>query len=479
MNGDQYSMAESARDQQYDLVLLGGGTGGYVAAIRARQLGMNVAVVEAFKLGGTCLHQGCIPTKAMLKSASVFDLVKRASEFGVNIGGDPTFDYATALDRSLKVVDGQFRGLQYLFDKKHKIPVFMGRGKLLDPKTVEVTPNEGGDTFQLKANKVIINTGTRPRAIPGIEFDGTRVINSDHAVVLEKMPKSIAVRGGGATGIEWASIYHRYGSDVTLIGNVVPQEDVEISTHVEKALKRQKMKVVTGARPTSDDIDVTDKGVTIRLKDGKGKEQTVEAETLLVAIGRQGNIEDIGLEELGIKIDRDIIPVDDMMRTNVEGVYAIGDVNGQQMLAHTAMHHGMIAVEHIAGLSPHPLDVLNSPSCTYCEPEIGSVGLTEAKAKELGYEVKIGRFPMRPNAKAIIEGDPEGLTKIVVDADTDDVLGVHIVGPHATELIAEAGLARFLNASIQELEWTVHPHPTVSEVIGEAAHDALGHPIHI
>lgn len=472
-------MAESARDQQYDLVLLGGGTGGYVAAIRAKQLGMNVAVVEVFKLGGTCLHQGCIPTKAMLKSASVFDLVKRAAEFGVNFGGEPTFDYATALDRSLKVVDGQFRGLQYLFDKKHKIPVFMGRGKLLDPKTVEVTSNEGGDTFQLKTDKVIINTGTRPRAIPDIEFDGKRVINSDHAVALEKMPKSIAVRGGGATGIEWASIYHRYGSEVTLIGNVVPQEDAEISSHVEKALKRQKMKVVTGARPTAQDIDVTDTGVTIRLEDGKGKEQTVEAETLLVAIGRQGNIEDIGLEELGIKTNRDIIPVDDMMRTNVEDVYAIGDVNGQQMLAHTAMHHGMIAVEHIAGLTPHPLDVLNSPSCTYCEPEIGSVGLTEAKAKELGYEVKIGRFPMRPNAKAIIEGDPEGLTKIVVDADTDDVLGVHIVGPHATELIAEAGLARFLNASIQELEWTVHPHPTVSEVIGEAAHDALGHPIHI
>lgn len=472
-------MAESAKDQQYDVVLLGGGTGGYVAAIRAKQLGMNVAVVEVFKLGGTCLHQGCIPTKAMLKSASVFDEVKRAAEFGVNFKGDPTFDYGTALQRSLKVVDGQFRGLQYLFDKKHKIPVFMGRGKLLDQKTVEVTPNDGSDTFKLNTKQIIVNTGSRPRAISGIEFDGERVINSDHAVVLENMPKSIIIRGGGATGIEWASIYHRYGSDVTLVGNVVPQEDAEISSHVEKALKRQKMNVVTGARPTSDDIDVSGKVVTMRLKDSKGKEQTVEAEMLLVAIGRQGNIEEIGLETLGVKSEGDIIPVDDMMRTNVEGVYAIGDVNGQQMLAHTAMHQGIIAVEHIAGLSPQPLDVLNSPSCTYCEPEIGSVGLTEAQARELGYEVKIGTFPMRPVAKAVIEGDPEGLTKIVVDADTDDVLGVHIVGPHATELIAEAGLARFLNASIQELSWTVHPHPTVSEVIGEAAHVALGHPINI
>lgn len=472
-------MAESAKDQQYDVVLLGGGTGGYVAAIRAKQLGMNVAVVEVFKLGGTCLHQGCIPTKAMLKSASVFDEVKRAAEFGVNFKGDPTFDYGTALQRSLKVVDGQFRGLQYLFDKKHKIPVFMGRGKMLDQKTVEVTPNDGSDTFKLNTKQIIVNTGSRPRAISGIEFDGERVINSDHAVVLENMPKSIIIRGGGATGIEWASIYHRYGSDVTLVGNVVPQEDAEISSHVEKALKRQKMNVVTGARPTSDDIDVSGKVVTMRLKDSKGKEQTVEAEMLLVAIGRQGNIEEIGLETFGVKSEGDIIPVDDMMRTNVEGVYAIGDVNGQQMLAHTAMHQGIIAVEHIAGLSPQPLDVLNSPSCTYCEPEIGSVGLTEAQARELGYEVKIGTFPMRPVAKAVIEGDPEGLTKIVVDADTDDVLGVHIVGPHATELIAEAGLARFLNASIQELSWTVHPHPTVSEVIGEAAHVALGHPINI
>lgn len=472
-------MADSAKDQKYDIVLLGGGTGGYVAAIRAKQLGFEVAVVEEIKLGGTCLHRGCIPTKAMLKSASVFDEVKRAAEFGVELSGDPKFNYGTALDRSLKVVDGQYRGLRYLFDKKHKIPVFMGRGKMLDQNSVEVTPNDGGDTFMLKTDKIIINTGSRPRAIKGLEFDGKKVINSDHAVILEEMPKSIIVRGGGATGIEWASIYHRYGSETSLVGNVVPSEDKEISAHVEKAIRRQKMNVVVGARPTADDIDVSGKGVKMKVKDAKGKEQTLEAEMLLVAIGRHGNIEDIGLEELGVKTKADIIPVDEMMRTNVEGVYAIGDVNGQQMLAHTAMHQGIIAVEHIADKSPEPLDILNSPSCTYCEPEIGSVGLTEAKARELGYEVKIGKFPMRPNAKAVIEGSPDGLAKIVVDADTEDVLGVHIVGPHATELIAEAGLARFLNVSIQELGWTVHPHPTVSEVIGEAALDALDHAIHI
>jgi dihydrolipoamide dehydrogenase len=415
----------------------------------------------------------------MLKSASVFDEVKAAAEFGVEIQGEPTFNYSQALKRSLSVVESQYKGLLYLFDKKHKIPVFLGRGKLLDRNTVEVTPKDGSDIFKLSTDKVIINTGSRPRAIKGVEFDGKRVFNSDHSVVREDLPKSVIVRGGGATGIEWASVYHRYGSKVTLVGNVVPNEDKDIRAQVERSLRRQKLDVIAGARPTADDIQVTDTGVKMKAVDARGKEHQLEAEALFVAIGRQGNIEDIGLETVGIKTERDIIPVDEMMRTNVEGIYAIGDVNGQQMLAHTAQHHGIIAAEHIAGLSPEPVDVLNSPSCTYCEPEIGSVGLTEVQANELGYNVKIGTFPMRPNAKATIEGLTEGMTKIVVDADTDDVLGVHIVGAHATELIAEAGLARFLNASIQELGWTVHPHPTVGEVIGEAAHDALGHPIHI
>lgn len=479
--GEGCFMAESGQNQnhQFDLVLLGGGTGGYVAAIRAKQLGLNVAVVEAVKLGGTCLHRGCIPTKAMLKSASVLDQVKEAAEFGVTISGDIGFEYVTALDRSLKVVESQYKGLRYLFDKKHKIPVFMGRGMILDTTTVEVTPNDGGGTFKLTAKDLIINTGSRPRGIKGIEFDGKRVFNSDHAVVLENMPKSVIVRGGGATGVEWADIYHRYGAKVTLVGRVVPQEDQEVSQHLTRALQRKKMDVIPDARPTAEDIDLTDEGVTVRIKTSKGKEQVLQAESLFVAIGRQGNVENIGLEAVGVKAEGDIIPVDSMMRTNVEHIYAIGDVNGQQMLAHTAMRQGIIAVEHISGLTPWPLDILNSASCTYCEPEIGSVGLTEAQAKELGYEVKLGKFPMKPNAKATIEGHADGFTKLIVDAETDDVLGVHIIGPHATELIAEAGLARFLNASVQELATTIHPHPTVSEVIGEAAHDALGHAIHI
>jgi dihydrolipoamide dehydrogenase len=465
--------------QEFDLVLLGGGTGGYVAAIRAKQLGLNVAVVEEIKLGGTCLHRGCIPTKAFLKSADVFDMVKRAKEFGVNVEGAVSFDYSTALNRSLSVVDKQYRGLRYLFDKKHKIPVYMGRGRLIDANTVGVVPNDGGAPFSLKAKDVIINTGSRPRPIKGVPYDGVKVINSDHAVVMENMPERIIVRGGGATGVEWASVYHRYGAKVTLVGNIVPQEDHEVAEHLTKAFTRQKMDLAPGARPTADDIDLTGNGLTMRLKDAKGKERTVEADLLVVAVGRQGNIEDIGLEQVGIKTQGDYIPVDDMMRTNVPHVYAIGDVNGQQLLAHTAMHHGIIAVEHICGLKPFPLDVENSPSCTYCEPEIGSVGLTQRQAEERGHKVKIGKFPMSPNAKALIEGHPDGFTKMIADAETNDLLGLHIIGPHATEMIAEGALARLLESTPYELAINVHPHPTVSEVIGEAAHDLLGHAIHI
>jgi dihydrolipoamide dehydrogenase len=473
-------MAEvSSPAHQFDLVVLGGGTGGYVAAIRAKQLGLNVAVVEEIKLGGTCLHRGCIPTKAFLKSADVFDDVKRAAEFGVNVSGDITFDYSKALQRSLKVVDGQYRGLLYLFDKKHKIPVFMGRGKMLSANQVGVTPNDGSAPFSLQATNIIINTGSRPRPINGVPYDGVKVINSDHAVVLEHLPKSFLIRGCGATGVEWASVYHRYGSKVTLVGNMIPQEDAEVQDALTRAFQRQKMDLVVGARPTADDIDVTANGVTMRMKDAKGKERTVEAEVLLVATGRQGNIEDIGLETVGVKTDGDYIAVDDMMRTNVPGVFAIGDVNGRQLLAHTAMHHGIIAVEHICNLNPFPLDELNSPSCTYCEPEIGSVGLTEEQARKDGRNVKTGKFPMKPNAKANIEGHTDGFAKMIADADTNDLLGVHIIGPHATEMIAEAGLARLLESTPYELSISVHPHPTVSEVIGEAAHDLLGHAIHL
>src|SRR5680860_494274 len=300
----------AAPAHEFDLVILGGGTGGYVAAIRAKQLGLNVGVVEEVILGGTCLHRGCIPAKAFLKSADVYDEVRRAAEFGIDIGGKISFNYDTALKRSLSIVEGQYKGLLYLFEKKHKIPVFMGRGTLLDANTVGVIPNDGGTPLSLRAKHIIINTGSRPRPIKDVPYDGVRVINSDHAVVLEKLPASFIVRGGGATGVEWASTYHRYGSKTTLVGNIIPMEDHEVAQQLTRAFLRQKMDVVPGARPTAEDIEVGKKGVTMRLKDAKDKESVVEAECLLVAVGRQGNIEDIGLETVGVTTKEDSIPVE-------------------------------------------------------------------------------------------------------------------------------------------------------------------------
>jgi dihydrolipoamide dehydrogenase len=476
-------MAETQRTprdgQAFDIVLIGGGTGGYVAAIRAAQLGLDVVVIEQDLLGGTCLHRGCIPTKAFLKSADVYEQVQHAAEFGAELAGDITFNYPTALARSQKVVNGQYKGLLYLFEKKYKIPVIAGVGGIAGPGQVRVAPNGGGEGYTLNARNIIVNTGTRPRAIKDCPYDGERIINSDHAVVLEQLPQSFIIRGGGAVGVEWASIYGRYGSKVSLVGRVVPSEEEEASQVLTRAFRKQGIDVFPTSRPTAEDIDVTKKGVTVRVKDDRGKEETREADVLLVAIGREGNVENIGLETVGVKVEDGIIPVDTMMRTNVPNVYAIGDVNGQQMLAHTAMHMGVIAVEHIAGQTPYPLDVLNSPMVTFCRPEIASVGLTEKQAVELGHTVKTGKFPMRPNGKAVIEGETDGFAKVVADADTDDLLGMTIVGPHATELIGGMAMGRLLDVTPEEIGISVFPHPTVSEVIHEAALDLLGHAIHI
>ncbi len=470
----------SPRDgQAFDAVLLGGGTGGYVAAIRAKQLGLDVAVVEIGKIGGTCLHVGCIPTKAFLKSADVFEQVQHSAEFGVDVAGEISFNYPAALARSDKVISGQYKGLQYLFDKNYQIPVFAGFGSIAGPGQVRVKPNDGGEPFTLAARNIIIDTGTRPRAIKDLPFDGVRIINSDHAVALQELPASFIIRGGGAVGVEWASIYGRYGSKVSLVGRVVPAEDEEAAAVLTRAFKRQGIDVYPTSRPSADDIDVTDTGVRMRISDSRGKEEVLEAEVLLVAIGRQGNVEDIGLETVGVSHEGGIIQVDAMMQTNVPNVYAIGDINGQQMLAHTAMHMGVIAIEHIAGQNPYPLDVLNSPMVTFCRPEIASVGLTEKQATELGHSVKTGKFPMRPNGKAVIEGETDGFTKIVADADTRDLLGMTIVGPHATELIGGIAMGRLLDVTPEEIAMSVYPHPTVSEVIHEAALDLLGHALHI
>ena len=465
--------------EAFDVVIIGGGTGGYVAAMRAKQLDLDVAVVEYDKIGGTCLHRGCIPTKAFLKSADVFEEVKNAKEFGVDIAGKVAFDYPTALDRSLKVVNGQYRGLQYLFDKKYQIPVFAGTGSIVGPNQVQVALNDGGAPFTLSTRNIIIDTGTRPRPIAGLPFDGKRVINSDHAVELKELPASFIIRGGGAVGVEWASIYGRYGAKVTLVGRLVPAEDRDASTVLMREFKREGIDVFPTSRPTAEDIEVTKSGVQMRLTDDRGKESVVEAEVLLVAIGRQGNVENIGLETVGIKTEDNLIPVDAMMRTNVPNIFAIGDVNGQQMLAHTAMHMGVIAVEYIAGDNPYPLDILNSPMVTFCRPEIASVGLNEQQAVAQGHTVKTGKFPMKPNGKAVIEGETEGFAKVVADAESNDLLGITIVGPHATELIGGLAMGRLLEVTPEEIGISVFPHPTVSEVIHEAALDLLGHALHI
>ena len=465
--------------QLFDIVLIGGGTGGYVAAIRAAQLGLDVVVVEMDLLGGTCLNRGCIPTKAFLNSADVFEEVQHAAEFGVDVAGNVAFNYPTALARAQKVVNGQYKGLLYLFDKKYKIPVIAGVGSIAGPGQVRVAPNGGGEGYTLSARYIIVNTGTRPRAIKDCPFDGERIINSDHAVVLKELPGSFIIRGGGAVGVEWASIYGRYGSKVNLVGRIVPSEDEEAAAVLTRAFRRQEIAVFPTSRPTAEDIEVTKSGVKMRVKDDRGKEETLEADVLLVAIGREGNVENIGLETVGVAVEDGLIPVDAMMRTNVPNVYAIGDVNGQQMLAHTAMHMGVIAVEHIAGETPYPLDVLNSPMVTFCRPEIASVGITEKQAVEQGRTVKTGKFPMRPNGKAVIEGETDGFAKIVADAETNDMLGLTIVGPHATELIGGLAMGRLLDVTPEEIGISVFPHPTVSEVIHEAALDLLGHALHI
>lgn len=467
-----------ADTQEFDLVILGAGTGGYYAAFRAKQLGLNVAVIERDKVGGVCLHRGCVPTKAFLKSAHFFEDVKHANTWGVDVPGEAKLNFEAVLNRSLSIVDKQYKGLQYLFDKKNKVPVFTGNGVIKSKNEVEVTLNDSGDKVTLSCKKLIINTGSRPRAIKGIEFDGKTVFNSDHSVIRPDVPKSLIVRGLGATGVEWGQIYHAAGSEVTFVGNVVPQEDEDVQREMTKQFKRQGINVIEGARPTAENFKISKTGVKMTIADKKGKEQVVEAEALFVATGREPNVENIGLEAIGVELnDKGFIKVDNLLRTNVEGVYAIGDVNGEQMLAHTAGHHGLIAAEHAAGHNPYPINHLHIPSFTYTTPEIGSVGMTEKQAKDAGYSVKIGKFPMNPNAKAVIEGKTEGFTKIVMDADTDDLLGVHMVGVAATERIAEAGLGMTLNVSVEELALTVHPHPTVSEVMGQAAMDAYGQAI--
>jgi dihydrolipoamide dehydrogenase len=461
--------------EEFDLIIIGSGPGGYVAGIRAGQLGLKVAVVEKDpKYGGTCLHRGCIPTKALLHTAAVLDEIRDAAELGIQVA-EPGLDIAKAQERKQKVVDKNARGIEGLF-KKYKVTGIHGRGRLTGPHDVEVEGPDGTKTCG--ARNVMIATGSVPRDIPIAPADGERVLNSDHVLELKKVPGSLAVLGAGAVGTEFASIYRSFGTKVTLIEmlpRVLPIEDEEVSAELERALRKRGIQSLTGAKMAS--FEKTDGGVRLKLEGGKT--DTVEAEMLLVAIGRKPVTEDLGLAALGVELERGYVKVNPTMQTAVPHVYAIGDVVNTPWLAHVASAEGILAVEHMAGRPVKPINYDRVPSCTYCEPEVASVGLTEAKARERGYDVKVGKFPFTALGKAAILGKTAGFVKVVRETQYDELLGVHIIGAHATDLIAEACVALQMEGTDEELFRTMHAHPTLSEAVAEAAHAAHGHAIHI
>lgn len=464
--------------EQRDLVIIGSGPGGYVAAIRAGQLGMKVAVVEKDeRFGGTCTLRGCIPTKALLHTASVLDDARLAATFGVRIEGEPQLDVAQAHAHKRKIVEASTKGISYLF-KKNKVEGIHGTGRLVGPHQVEVE-NDGLRTVY-EAKHILIATGSVPKELPFARTDGRRILNSDHILEMEKVPKSLAVLGSGAVGSEFASIFRSWGSDVTLIEmlpRLLPIEDEELSKELERAFKKRKIDCRTSTK--LQEVEATEQGVRMRLESEGGNQEVLEAELLLVAVGRAPVTENLGLNEAGVSTEKGFVPVNQWMQTATPHIYAIGDVVNTPMLAHVATAEALVAVEHMAGEDAHPLHYDRVPSCTYCEPEVASVGLSESAAKERGYDVSTGKFPFMALGKARILGKTTGFVKIVRETQYDQVLGVHIIGAHATDLIAEACAALQLESTTEEILHTIHAHPTLAESMGEAAHVALGMPIHI
>ena len=462
-------------EQQYDIVVIGSGPGGYVAGIRAGQLGLKVAVIEKDPfLGGTCGHRGCIPTKALLENADIYQKVQKAKEFGITVG-DIQLDFKVGQDRKQAIVDKNAKGIEFLF-KKNKVDRITGFGKLAGKGVVEVT-GEGG-AQRLNAKNIILAMGSVPKDLPHIKADGKRILNSDHILKLAAVPKSMLVIGAGAVGCEFASIFSRFGTKVTIVEvlpYLLPIEDEEISKEFTRMFKKKGVDVYTGAKVLS--CEVTETGVK-SVVESNGKQQTIETELVLSATGRRALIENCGLEGTKVKVDRGMVQVDPYMRTGEPNVYAIGDIVPTPALAHCASAEGILTVETIAGLKARPLNYDHIPNATYSDPEVASVGLTEKKAKEKGYDVKIGKFPFTANSKARILGESGGLIKIVSEKKYDELLGVHIVGPKATELIAESCAALELEATAESIARTVHAHPTLSEAMMEAAEDVLGHSIH-
>lgn len=460
----------------YDLIVIGSGPGGYVAAIRASQLGLKTAVIEKESLGGVCLNWGCIPTKALIKSAEVFEYINHAAEYGIKVA-DSEVDFEAVIKRSRGVADGMSKGVQFLM-RKNKIDVIAGTGKLKNKNTVAVTAADGS-VKEVSAKHIILATGGRSRELPNLKQDGKKIIGYRQAMVLPKKPASLIVVGSGAIGIEFAYVYNALGTKVTVVeflDNVVPLEDEEVSKQLARILKKQGINIMTGSNVET--VDTSGDLCKVHIKTATGTE-IIEAEVVLSAVGIATNIEGIGLEENGIKTEKGKVLVDDFYRTNVEGVYAIGDIVKGQALAHVASAEGIICVEKIAGLNPEPLNYNNIPACTYCSPEVASVGYTEKAAKEAGYEIKVGKFPFSASGKASAAGAKDGFVKLIFDAKYGEFLGAHMLGHNVTEMLAEVVTARKLEATGHEIIKSVHPHPTMSEAIMEAAADAYGEVIHL
>ncbi|MBX2934498.1 MAG: dihydrolipoyl dehydrogenase [Ferruginibacter sp.] len=460
----------------YDVIVLGSGPGGYPAAIRASQLGKKVAIVERESLGGICLNWGCIPTKALLKSAQVYEYAKHSNNYGIKID-NPSADFGGVISRSRGVADKMSKGIQFLM-KKNKIEVVMGNGKLIATNKLEVTAADGSKQV-LEAKNIIIATGGRARELPSMPIDKKKIIGYREAMSLQQQPKSMIICGSGAIGSEFAYFYNSLGTKVTMVEfmpRLVPVEDEEISKELEKQFKKQGMTIMTSAEVTS--VDTSGAGVKAKVKTASG-EQTLEADILLSAVGVVANIENIGLEALGIKTEKGKIIVDANQQTNVPGIYAIGDCTPGQALAHVASKEGINAAEHLSGHHPEPMDYNNIPGCTYCLPEIASVGYTEKAAKDAGYEVKVGKFPFVASGKAVAAGATEGFVKIIYDAKYGELLGCHMIGLNVTDMVAEIVVARKLETTAHEILNAVHPHPTMSEAVKEATAAAYGEAIDI
>ncbi|UKM64257.1 dihydrolipoyl dehydrogenase [Flavobacteriaceae bacterium GSB9] len=456
---------------KYDIIVLGSGPGGYVTAIRASQLGFKTAIVEKENLGGVCLNWGCIPTKALLKSAQVFEYLKHADDYGLNVK-DAKHDFDAVVKRSRGVADGMSKGVQFLM-KKNKIDVIEGYGKIKPGKKVDV------DGTEYSADNIIIATGARSRELPSLPQDGEKVIGYREAMSLKKQPKKMIVVGSGAIGVEFAYFYNSMGTEVTIVEylpNVVPVEDEDVSKQLERSFKKSGINIMTSAEVTS--VDTSGKGVKATVKTKKG-EEVLEADVILSAVGIKTNIENIGLEDVGIVVDRDKILVNDFYQTNIPGYYAIGDVTPGQALAHVASAEGILCVEKLAGHNVEPIDYGNIPGCTYCTPEIASVGLTEKAAKEKGYDIKVGKFPFSASGKASAGGNKEGFVKVIFDAKYGEWLGCHMIGAGVTDMIAEAVLGRKLETTGHEVLKAIHPHPTMSEAVMEAVAAAYDEVIHI